>query len=264
MSDAKCWATCASRGSISSAIAARSIANATARRTATSSNGGIATLNDANERNTVPVVVWISGRSEGSSWYRSRTGGGGTSSNTRSRSPSSIDRKSSSASSHTNSIRSGSARRSGSSSGRHDGLRTRVIDPNSSVGKPSFSGPIRDGVNPLAGVAFRGRERGVHVLRALEHVRAGCHHHPAVSAGTAEPDRFVVAGRDAERSVGSAGRGRDRRAHREREQVEQSGIGSRGDDPEREGVGGLQPHDRRCVALGVVDEAVDQIEVAGE
>ena len=46
-------------------MAARSIAYATARRTATSSNGGIATLNDANEKNTVPVVVWISGRSEG-------------------------------------------------------------------------------------------------------------------------------------------------------------------------------------------------------
>src|SRR4029079_19632283 len=59
VSEAKCWATCASWGSIASAIAARSIAAATARRTATSSNGGSARLKDANEKKTEPVVVWI-------------------------------------------------------------------------------------------------------------------------------------------------------------------------------------------------------------
>ena len=89
---------------------------------------------------------------------------------------------------------------------RQDELRTRHRSERR-CGKPLLLRPDPPGREPARGLALTRRSGWIDVVRALEHVRARRHHHRAVAALAAEPNRFVVASRDAHRPIGRAGRG---------------------------------------------------------
>ena len=134
-----------------------------------------------------PVVVWISGRSAGPPGIAA---GAVAEGRRRTRDPA----RRSPPTGRAPPFRRRQARcgrgervRSGSSVGRHEGLRTSVIDSERQSRKPLLLGTDPPRREPARGLALPRRLGGIHVFRALEHVRARRHHHAAVAAAAAEP-----------------------------------------------------------------------------